>query len=134
MDRIDADFRCQRDNILDVQVRSNRFAGVADQVRFVRFEAVQGVAIFVRVDRDGADIQFVGTAKNANGDFATIGDESFGDFLHLEKGNNNGVESEGATASSFDCESGELLQPDIIRICGQGTGTSSRHTPCDRAA
>ena len=38
---------------------------------------MQGEAIFVRVDGDGADAQFVGGAEDADGDLAAVGDEQF---------------------------------------------------------
>jgi hypothetical protein len=34
-------------------------------------------AIFLRVESDSAEAEFRGRAKNANGDFAAIGDEKF---------------------------------------------------------
>ncbi len=58
---------------VDIEIRLDRLARLADLVRLVRLEAVQGEAILVRVDRDGADAQFVGTAEHADGDFAAIG-------------------------------------------------------------
>ena len=61
---------------------ADRLARLADQVGLVRLEAVQGVAVFVRVDRDRANAQFVGRAEDANGDFAAIGDEQLGDLGH----------------------------------------------------
>ena len=75
VDGIDADFLGERDDARDVQVGADRFADLADAVGFVRLEAVQGEAVFVRVDRDGANVQFVGRAEDANRDFASIGDE-----------------------------------------------------------
>jgi hypothetical protein len=41
-------------------------------VGFIRFEAMKAKAVFVRVDPDGAEIEFVGGAKNANGNFAAV--------------------------------------------------------------
>ena len=73
----------------NVQVRLQRLARLADQVGLVGLEAVEGVAVFVRVDRDRANAQFVGAAKDADGDFAAIGDEQSANWLH-------GIEAMGA--------------------------------------
>ena len=48
---------------VDVEVRPERLAGLADAIGFVRLEAVQGEAIFVGVDRDGADAELVRERK-----------------------------------------------------------------------
>ena len=59
----------------DVEIGANRLAGLADAIGLVRLEAVQGEAVLVRVDGDGANAQLVGRAKDANGDLAAIGDQ-----------------------------------------------------------
>ena len=83
MDGVDAVLAWQIAMIaVDVQVRPDRLARLADQVGLVGLEAVQGVAVFVRVDRDGADAQLVGRAEHADGDFAAVGDEQLFDGLH----------------------------------------------------
>lgn len=41
-------------------------------VGFVRFEAMKAEAVFMRVDSDRAEIELVGGAENANGDFAAV--------------------------------------------------------------
>ena len=61
---------------------ADRLARLADQVRLVRLEAVQGVAVFVRIDRDRANAQLMRGAENADGDFAAIGDQQLGDLRH----------------------------------------------------
>ena len=63
------------DDAVDIEVRPDRLARLADQVGLVGLEAVQGVAVFVRVDGDRADAQLVGRAEDADGDLAAIGDE-----------------------------------------------------------
>ena len=67
------------------EIRPDRLARLADQVGLVGLEAVQGVAVFVRVDRDRADAQFVGAAEDADGDFAAVGDEQSADRFHVAK-------------------------------------------------
>ena len=82
MDRVDFVLPRDFDNAGNVQVGPNRFARLADQIGLVGFEAVQGVAVFVRIDRDRANAQFVGGAADADGDLATVGDEQFADGGH----------------------------------------------------
>ena len=72
----------QRDDAVDVEVRADRLARLADAVGLVRLEAVQGEAVFVRVDGDGADAQLVGRAEDADGDLAAIGDQQLRNFWH----------------------------------------------------
>jgi len=76
------------DDPRDVEVGCDgTFAG-ADLVGFVGFEAVECEAVFVGVDGDGAEAQFVGGAEDANGDFAAVGGEKFADgrrFFHDRK-------------------------------------------------
>ena len=69
----------QADDAVDVEVGLDRLAGLAEAVGLVGLEAVQGVAILVRVDGDRADAEFVGRAEHANGDLAAIGDEELAD-------------------------------------------------------
>ena len=54
-------------------------AGLADLVRLVGLQPVLGVAVLVRVDRDGRDAHLVGGAKRADRDLAAVGDQDFGD-------------------------------------------------------
>src|SRR5262245_46510023 len=73
-------------DVRNVQVGADRLAGYAYQVRLVRLEAVQGVAVFVRIDGDGADAQLVRGAKHTNGDFAAVGDQQLCNFRHRRPG------------------------------------------------
>ena len=85
MNRVDPLLLGERDDRRDVQVASDRLAGVTDQVRLVGLEPVHRESVFVRIDRDGSDAQLVCRAKDADGDFATVGDEQFADWGHLLK-------------------------------------------------
>ena len=67
---------------LDVEVRPDRLARLADAIGLVGLEAVQGVAVFVRIDGDGANAQLVGRTEHADGDFAAVGDQQLADFFH----------------------------------------------------
>ena len=75
VDGIDPDVLGQLDDAGDVEVRADRLAGLADPIGLVGLEAVQGEAVLVGVDRDGADAEFVGRAEDADGDLAAVGDE-----------------------------------------------------------
>ena len=67
------------DDLVDRQVRPYRMSHLADLIRLVGFEAMLGVAVLVRIDRDGGDAELVGGAERADGDFAAIGNEDFVD-------------------------------------------------------
>jgi hypothetical protein len=41
---------------------------------------VHGIGVHLRIDRDGADVQFFAGADDADGDFPAIGDQNF--FKH----------------------------------------------------
>ena len=82
MDRIDLRFLGDADDVVDVEVGRDRFLAGADQVGLVGLEAVQGEAVFVGVDGDGADAQFAGGAQDADGDFAAVGDQEAADLFH----------------------------------------------------
>ena len=80
MDRVDAFFLRQRDDAVDVQVGLDRALALADQVGFVRLEAVQAEAVFLGIDGDGAQAELGGGAHDADGDFAAVEGEQ---LLHL---------------------------------------------------
>ena len=50
----------------------------ADLIGFVRLESVKGKLVFFRPDGDGFYTQFVGRAKNANGNFRPVGNKNLG--------------------------------------------------------
>ena len=75
MDRVDFVFAGQGDDAGNVEVGADGFAGLADAVGLVGFEAVQGEAILVGVQRDGANAQLMRGAEDADGDLAAVGDE-----------------------------------------------------------
>ena len=79
VDRIGAGPARGRDDLVDRQVRPYRMALLADLIRLVGLEPVHGVAVLVRIHRDGRDAQFVGGAERADRDFAAVGDEDLVD-------------------------------------------------------
>src|SRR5262249_40028343 len=82
VDRVNVVFLRQRNDAGDVEISADRLAGFADGIRFVRLEAVQGEAVLVRVDRDGAGAEFVGAAEDADGDLGAVGREKLADRLN----------------------------------------------------
>jgi hypothetical protein len=77
MDEVHALLLRERDDARNVEIRADRPFAFADDVRLVRLEAMDGEAIFLRIDRDGAQAEFGRRAKDADGDFAAVGDEQF---------------------------------------------------------
>jgi hypothetical protein len=59
-------------NAVYIQVSLDRPLALADQVSFVRFEAVQAKAVFLRVNGDGSESQLGGRTENSRRDLATI--------------------------------------------------------------
>ena len=72
MNRIDAFFLGEGDDALDVKISLHRAFAGADQVSFIGLETVQGETVLLRVDGYRAQVEFVGGAKDADGDFAAI--------------------------------------------------------------
>ncbi len=63
------------DDLLDVEVGLQRIVILAHLVGLVRLIAVQGVAVFIGVDGDGADLELRSGPHDAYGDLATVGNE-----------------------------------------------------------
>src|SRR5207244_2031337 len=68
------------DDAGDVEVGPDRLPRLADLVGFVRLETVQGEAVLVRVDGDGADAELVGRTEHPDGDLTAVGDEQTADL------------------------------------------------------
>ena len=83
MDRVRAGKLGDPDHLLDRKVAFDRAHVVvqmrpaADLIALIRLEAVERQLVFFRPDCNCLDIQFVCSAKNANGDFGTVGDKNF---------------------------------------------------------
>jgi hypothetical protein len=79
MNGVDAVLDRHRDDRLDVQVRTDRFAAArrSDQERFVGLETVQRKPIFVAVDRDRPEAELGCRPEAADGDLRAVGDEQF---------------------------------------------------------
>ena len=79
VNRVDPRFARDAHDIPDVEIGVDRLPAPADRIGFVRLEAVQGVAVFVREDRDRPDAQLVRRAQHPYRDFAAVGDQQFSD-------------------------------------------------------
>ena len=75
MDHVHTAFAREGDDSFDVEIRTNRPLALADDISLVGLEAVHGVAVLLRVDRDGSHAKLGGCAEDADGDFAAVGDE-----------------------------------------------------------
>src|SRR5262249_47387622 len=74
VDGVDLVLAGQRDDVVDIEVGANRFAGPANAIGLVGLEAVQRKAVLVRVESDVAQPEFVAGAEDADGDLAAVGD------------------------------------------------------------
>ena len=79
MDGVDAPLFCQRHDSRNVQIRFDRPLAGADLIRFISLEAVQGEPVLLRINSHGAQVELVGGAEDAYGDFAAIGSEQLAD-------------------------------------------------------
>ena len=77
MDEVHASFHGEGDDAGDVEVSADGAFVFADEIRFIGLEAVDAEAVFLRVNGDGAQAQFGGGAKDADGNLAAIGHEQF---------------------------------------------------------
>ena len=69
-------------DLFDIEVGLQRIAVLSDLIRFVGFETVERVTVFVREYRDGANAEFGGCTQYTNSDFAAVGDQQFLDTVH----------------------------------------------------
>jgi hypothetical protein len=88
MDGVDVVLLGDGDDAGNVEIGFDRPFTRANLIGFVRFEAMKRKAVFLGIDRDGAQAEFVGCPKDANGDFAAVGREKLADgliFLHTQE-------------------------------------------------
>src|SRR6476469_4087158 len=72
MDGVYALLLRQRDDAFHIQVRLDGPFALADQVGFIRLETVQCQPVFLRINGDGAQPEFVGCAEYTDSDLAAI--------------------------------------------------------------
>ena len=85
MDRVDAGFPGDADDVRNIEVGGDRLLTLADQVALVGLEPVQRETILVSVDRHGANAHFGRRTHHADTDFATVGNEELLDG-HIRAG------------------------------------------------
>ena len=86
MNRVNFFFLGQRDDPGNIKIRFHRTSTCADLVRFIGFEAMQGEAVFLRIDSHSTQTELIGRAKDADSDLAAVGSEQLANgpgFLHL---------------------------------------------------
>ena len=72
MDGVHAFFFRQGHDAVHIEVGFHRPLSLADQVRFVGLETVQGEAVLLGIDRHRAQSQFIGGAQDADGDLSAV--------------------------------------------------------------
>ena len=70
------------DDVGDVQVGGDGFLAGPDPIGLIGLEAMEGEAVLVGEDGDGADAHLSGGPQDADGDFAAVGDEEAADLFH----------------------------------------------------
>ncbi len=75
MDHVDALLACEGDDALDVEIGADGAFVRADEVGFIRLEAMDAEPVLLGVNGHGAQAQLVGGAHDADGDFAAVRDE-----------------------------------------------------------
>ena len=83
MNRVDLLSFCQANNPRNIQVRFYGAFPGTHLIGLVGLEAVQGKPVFLRIDGHGAQAKLVGSAKDANGDFAAVGSQQFANWFHF---------------------------------------------------
>ncbi len=75
VDGVGAALERHADDLVDIEVRPDGVALLADEVRLVRLQPVQRVPVLVRVDGDRAGAQLDGGPERADRDLPAVGDE-----------------------------------------------------------
>ena len=83
MDRVDVVLFRDRDDAGNVEIRLDGALADTDLVRFVSLEAMERQAVFLRINRDGAQAELGGGAEDTNRDLAAISGEQFFDRFGL---------------------------------------------------
>ena len=71
------------DNFLDVQIISDRFSGTAHLICLVGLKPVQGISVFVAVNRNRRDAKFAGAAKYTDRNLASVGYQQPSNLFYL---------------------------------------------------
>ena len=82
MDGVNIVIQAKLNQCRNIQIRFDRLARIANLIRFVGFEAMERISIFMSVNGNGAEPKFGGTSQNSNSNFATVGDKQFFNRFH----------------------------------------------------
>ena len=75
VDCVDALFFGYRNDAVNVEIRSDRAFALADEVRFIRLEAMEAEPVLLCIDGHSTQPEFCGRAKNSYSNFAAVGSE-----------------------------------------------------------
>jgi hypothetical protein len=75
VDRIRPRYPRDPDVLIDLQVSFDRPLTLTDEVGLVGLEPVQRQLVLFGIGGDGLDVQFIGSAKHPDSDFAAVGDK-----------------------------------------------------------
>src|SRR5258707_14946459 len=76
---IDISLFRKRHDPIDIEISLNRSLALTDKIGFVSLESMQTKTVFIGIHGGGADLQFIGGAENANGNFSAIQGQKFFD-------------------------------------------------------
>ena len=126
VNRVDALFFRQRDDAIDVEIGLHRALAFADQVGFVRLEAMQAEPVFLRVDGDRAQPELIGGAQDTDGDFAAIEGQ---EFFHVGRNCLAWITYQASMGSDHDLPLPDGLcyeSEGVNRAATTGSGSSPR--------
>ena len=82
MDGIHLMFFADPDDVFDIQISIHRFFPFSHQIGFICPAAVQRQDIFLGIDGNGTDAQFMTGPENPDSDFPSVGDQDLVDGAH----------------------------------------------------
>ena len=85
MNRVHIVLKTQLNQSWNVQIRLNRLASTTDLIRFVGFEAMQSIAVFVGIYCNCPNTKLGCTAKHANSNFTSIGNKKLFNRFHKRR-------------------------------------------------
>ena len=95
VDGVDALFNGDADDAVDVEIGGDGTLALADQVGFVGLLTMEGKAVLLRVDGDGAQAELGAGAEDAHGDLGAVGGHELRDRAEGGRGGRGGLERGG---------------------------------------
>ena len=100
MNRVCARLASNADDLLDYQV-GFRAGGTVQGIGLIGELHVHRIAVLVGIDSDRENARVFGCSRDANCDFATVGDENLGDFLGWGSHTLKPIDQKGSIIGSF---------------------------------